>query len=242
MNDISDRQKQLLLAIMQEFMESAEAVGSMEISDRYDFDLSPATIRNEMADLMKMGYLYKTHSSAGRIPTTQAWRFYISEAMDEDQVNVKDESEAREKLFQSRFSAEALLKEAVNEISKYTGYASVAILNDSTFFSGISKLLNFTEYRNIDVLQSILIILENPNILRKVFDKAKGNNNVFLLIGDELGIESLETSALVFKHVKLHRDHDAVISVLGPARMNYSKSVPAVKFIAKNLEESTFSW
>ncbi|MEI6850003.1 MAG: hypothetical protein WCK29_03115, partial [archaeon] len=65
---------------------------------------------------------------------------------------------------------------------------------------------------------------------------------VFLLIGDEIGIEALETSSLVFKHIKLHSDHDAVIAVLGPARMNYSKSVPAVKFIAKNLEESTFGW
>ena len=239
MNDLDDRQKQLLLAVIQAFMDTATAVGSVEISDRYDFDLSPATIRNEMADLVKRGYLYKTHQSAGRIPTTQAWRFYITEALDEEEVNTVKGAEARERLFSSKFSLEKLMKEAISALSDFSGYTTLCIVNGNIFHSGITKLLDHVEFKNLDQLHKLLLVLEDIHTMGKIFSKAKGESDVYILIGEELGIESMKEAAVAFSRIRIHGIEDAYICVVGPARMTYSKVLPALKYIEKNLYDAT---
>ena len=74
---LDERSRQVLLAIIAEYVESAEPVGSRSVARRHMRGLSPATIRNVMADLEDMGYLSQPHTSAGRVPTDKAYRFYV---------------------------------------------------------------------------------------------------------------------------------------------------------------------
>ena len=78
---INDRKKKLLQAILMEFIANAEPVGSRTLTKRYDLGLSPATIRNEMSDLEEMGFLLRPHTSAGRVPTEKAYRYYVDQMM-----------------------------------------------------------------------------------------------------------------------------------------------------------------
>ena len=78
---LSDRKKVILKAIVDEYVQSATPVGSRSITDRLNLGLSPATIRNEMADLEAMGYLASPHASAGRVPTHAGYRIYVNELM-----------------------------------------------------------------------------------------------------------------------------------------------------------------
>ena len=79
--DLSERKQKILQAIIDEYVTSAEPVGSRAISKRNELGLSSATIRNEMADLEDMGYLVKPHTSAGRIPSDSGYRFYVNSLM-----------------------------------------------------------------------------------------------------------------------------------------------------------------
>ena len=99
MIDLTARQIQILRAIIQEFIETAEPVGSDTIDRKYSIGVSPATIRNEMSQLDKQGYLKKAHSSAGRIPTSIAMKLYVNELMREKELTVADEVSAKEKVW-----------------------------------------------------------------------------------------------------------------------------------------------
>ncbi len=83
MPTISPRQAQLLRIIIEEYVKSAEAVGSENIVAKYSLGVSPATVRNEMAALTQEGYLEQPHTSAGRIPTALGFRYYLSDLMEE---------------------------------------------------------------------------------------------------------------------------------------------------------------
>ena len=81
---LNERKKKILQIIIEDYISSAEPVGSRTIARKYDLGLSPATIRNEMSDLELLGYLEQPHTSAGRIPSAQAYRFYVDALIDND--------------------------------------------------------------------------------------------------------------------------------------------------------------
>lgn len=248
--NITDRQKKLMLAIIEEFTKSANPVGSEELKELYDFDFSPATIRNELADLAKEGLLYKEHSSSGRTPTTLAWRYYISDYMEEDNLDPMRELAIREKLFKHRFSIDRLVKETIDELGNFTRYLGIGIVqnmyksnyNSPIYLSGTANLLDYREYQNLESLKKVLHILENSSLLLDIFGKSKVENDVCTLIGEEIGLEAFAQSALVFQPIKLGSQEKLYICVLGPSRMNYSKVIPAVRVVVQNIKDATVAW
>ena len=102
MIELTPRQIQILRAIIEEFIETAQPVGSDTIDRKFNIGVSPATIRNEMVYLSKQDYLDKPHVSGGRIPTPKAFRLYINELMREEELSVADEVSAKEKIWESR--------------------------------------------------------------------------------------------------------------------------------------------
>ena len=247
---ISDRQKQLMIAIIKEFMSSASAIGSEELKQLYNFDLSPATIRNELADLVKEGYLYKEHSSAGRIPTTLAWRYYVSEVLRDEQINPLSETQIRDKVFQYRFSLDRLVKEATDAIADLTDYTGVGIVESSiastkiapVYLSGTSNLLLYKEFHHLELLKKILTVLENSTILLKIFTKANSNNEINILIGEEIGLPSLKDISTIFIVIPLGRTEKIYIGAIGPSRMNYSKVISSVRAIGNSIHDATVGW
>src|SRR3989344_1810633 len=103
MSDLSDRQKDLLKAIIEQFVKSGEPVGSEVIDRNHNLGVSPATIRNEMVHLTEMGYLKQPHTSARRIPTSMGFRLYIAELMKEKDMPVAAEVSIKEHLWQQRY-------------------------------------------------------------------------------------------------------------------------------------------
>ncbi len=89
--ELSDRQKDLLKAIVELYVKSGEPVGSENLEKAYNLGISPATIRNEMVRLTEMGYLKQPHTSAGRAPTSIGYRTYIQELMEEKELPVSAE-------------------------------------------------------------------------------------------------------------------------------------------------------
>ena len=81
MYDLSDRQKTLLLLLIRDYIDTAQPVGSKRLVEHYHLDLSSATIRNEMAALTEMGYLRQPHTSAGRVPSEEGYRYFVSQMM-----------------------------------------------------------------------------------------------------------------------------------------------------------------
>ncbi len=102
MNNLSERQKTLLLLIIRDYIDSAQPVGSKRLAEHYHLNLSPATIRNEMAALTEMGYLRQPHTSAGRVPTEEGYRHFVSEMMQEAELPETVKHTISHQFYQSR--------------------------------------------------------------------------------------------------------------------------------------------
>ena len=95
---LDDRKKKVLQAIVEEYVNTAEPVSSSSLTNHEDLNYSSATIRNEMADLEKAGYLEKTHTSSGRIPSEKGYRYYVDELLQDDNISLEEIKYISEKL------------------------------------------------------------------------------------------------------------------------------------------------
>ena len=126
--EMTPRKEKILAAVVESYIRTGEPVGSKTLMGELDFQVSSATIRNEMADLVEMGYLEQPHTSAGRVPTTLGYRYYIDKLMNKLEVN-KDESESIAKSVSSgRGDPEQLLEKAGEVIARLTNCAAITTL------------------------------------------------------------------------------------------------------------------
>ena len=124
---LDDRKKRILQAIVDEYVNTAEPVSSGAIAKKKGLDYSSATIRNEMSDLEKSGYLEKTHTSSGRIPSVKGYRLYVDELLKEDNISLEEINYIKEKLQIKVNQIEDLIKITTNTLSEVTHYTTVAI-------------------------------------------------------------------------------------------------------------------
>jgi heat-inducible transcriptional repressor len=124
---LDQRKKQILQAIVDDYVATAEPVASKSLIDRHDFRVSSATVRNEMSDLEHMGYLEQPHTSAGRIPSDKGYREYVDSLMTVDQLSDAEGTEIRRRLSDSFDELANLLKKASSTLAEQTGYISIAL-------------------------------------------------------------------------------------------------------------------
>jgi heat-inducible transcriptional repressor len=238
---ISERQEAILRAVVEEFMKSAEAVGSSRIVKQYDVDVSPATVRNDMVDLAEKGYLAKSHLSSGRVPTDLGLRYFVKEMMEEERLKNLDEVNVRIKVYKNRFEEEKLMSQVLDFLSDETGYAAVSLVDDTLRYRGMSSLLDYDELRDVDVLEMILRLLESSSLLQNVFTRY-GSENVSVLIGQECDLQGLRHCSVVFSRFNYYGGRNGYLGVLGPRRMRYSRVIPSVKAVRGMLEEAVRGW
>ena len=160
--DLSERKLKILQAIISDYVRSAEPVGSRTLSKKYDLGISPATIRNEMADLEAMGYLTHPHTSAGRVPSDKAYRLYVNALME------KKELSGEEKLVIAQ-----RLQGSVNEFEKTIEHAA-AVLSEITNLTSFAM----TPAQNNDTLKfiNLLPVDEQTVVLMIVAESGKISN------------------------------------------------------------------
>ncbi len=239
--ELTERQREILTAVIKEFMREADEVGSLALVEKYDLGVSSATIRNEMVKLMELGLLEKSHISSGRIPTDQALRLYVSSVLAENQLNPLVSVEIRQGIYRDRFDRNMLVKEILELLTKETDCLVFMILDGEIRYWGISQLLKNGEFKKIERLKTIFNILEDDSFLRNLTTKYSASG-VTLIIGKELGIKDLSEVAIAFTKVPFWDKNEAYVGVIGTKRMDYSVVVPALGEVKKALESSISGW
>lgn len=234
---ISDRQAKIIKAIVEEYTQTAEPVGSEALEKKYELGVSPATVRNEMADLEKKEFLKKPHTSAGRIPTPKATKFYINQLMKEKELSVTDEVAAKEKIWSHRHKVEKLLQEAVRELARRTHIVGLAMTDEGDLYhAGYANLLDLPEFYDIDVTRTVLSMLDEFSLLNEIMAKMVGEELPHVLIGNELESALLEPCSFIFTDFKTPRV-TGKLGVIGPCRLDYSAVIPLVRYFGKLIEE-----
>lgn len=125
--ELTERKLKILQAIISDYVKTAEPVGSRTLSKKYDLGISPATIRNEMADLEEMGYLTHPHTSAGRVPSDMAYRLYVNALMEKKELSREEKNIISQRLKSNLHEFEKTIEHAASVLSEITNLTSFAL-------------------------------------------------------------------------------------------------------------------
>lgn len=238
MSDLTDRQRALLKAIVEEYINTAEPVGSEAIERKHTLGVSPATIRIEMGKLTEMGYVKQPHTSAGRVPTSMGLRLYVNELMKEKQLSVTAEVSIKEQLWHERLRYERMMQEAVKALAERCRMLGLVVDDDGqVYHAGAAYILDWPEFYDIDVTRFVLSLFDEFPRLQEIIGKAQGTDPIHILFGDELEFEDLRPTGFVFTRYDVGSRH-GVVGVIGPARMNFPLVLPYVKYVRDLIYEA----
>ncbi len=160
---LDERTQSILIAVVRNFIQTADPVGSRTISKRYDFGLSPATIRNVMADLEELGFLEQPHTSAGRVPTDKAYRRYVNHLQDVTLPRPEDADIIAKWYAPMAGDNDEIMAATSRLLSEVSNYAGVVL---STFVTAIFKRIEFVKVRGKQVLA--IFVMDSANVHNKL--------------------------------------------------------------------------
>ena len=219
---LDERKKRILQAIIDEYISTAEPVSSGALVQKYGLDCSSATIRNEMAELEKSGYLDKPHTSSGRVPSAQGYRLYVNELLKEDDISLEEIKYIQSKLETRVNEIEELTKIATNTLSEVTHYTSVSV-------GPKTNLQNIEEVKFVLLGQRMLmaVILTDTGIIKETIIK----------FDEDITEEQVSTLNFIFNNKLKGKPLEAIDKPLEEyifSEMNYSLKV--IKPIMEQLD------
>ena len=243
--DLTPRQTQILKCVIEEYINSAEPVGSEELDRKYNLGVSPATIRNEMAILTEKKFLRQPHPSAGRVPTPTAMRFYVDHLMQEKQLSVADEVAAKEKVWDSRFDFDRLLRQATLALADRTRTLVVAATDTGDVYSaGAANILSMPEFFDIDITRTVLSLLDQEARIHQLFFNPEYDSSepVHIIFGEDLDWEYFQPVSFALSPFSAGRGSRGALAVIGPCRLNYSHVIPNLRYFSHLISDITSSW
>lgn len=243
MHNLTQRQVEILRAIIEEYIQTADAVGSETLEKKHNLSASPATIRNEMVRLEEFGYIKKPHSSAGRVPTPAGMKFYVNELMKERELSVVEEVALKEKVWDYREREQRFLKEVTRLLAEKTKALAVATTDEGEMYaSGYANILDMPEFYDIDVTKTLLTVLDEYEYFHNLCSNTNTEEDTYILLGDDLGNKLRGPYGLVFTKFMTPNQHIGEVGVIGPVRLNYVSIVPTVRYIGNLIEEVAKGW
>lgn len=237
MNALTARQTQILKALIDEYIETAEPVGSLALEKKYNLGISPATIRNEMNLLTKSGFLKQPHTSAGRVPTSGAMKFYVDQLMEEKQMSLTDEVKAKEEVWDERGNLDRFLNEMTHSLASRTGGMAITAMQDgSVWQAGHGNLFSYPEFLDIGACTSLFGFMdEDEQLIDLFFNRFPIETAFDVLFTEDMGFRNMPVG-IVAAHFNV-KGRNGALGVIGPVRQSYSRLVPTIRYYRSMLEE-----
>ncbi len=232
---LAERKSALLSAIINEhILSEGQTVASKVLVDKHNFKLSPATIRNEMADLEQEGYIFQPHTSAGRIPTEKGWKYYIENHVQAATLSEKQKKMIDEVLQKKGISKEIAIKQAAKQLAELSKNAVFVGLDpDNYYYTGLSYLFRQPEFQKIDLVCHISEIVDHMDeTIKKLFDDIVQASKAKIMVGSENPFGK-ECSSIMVSYQADKGSH-GVLGILGPMRMNYNNNLGLIEY-TKNI-------
>jgi heat-inducible transcriptional repressor len=330
---LNERESAILGALVYEYITSGKPVGSRSFVQKYSFSISPATMRNTMFDLERLGYLKSPHTSAGRIPTDKGYRYYVDSMIDTYDFLVNGKIKVKEEFIKREVQLDRIFESLTRTISLASKYAGVVlspkpdftvvkhielvlldnneimaimvtrsgiVINKRVIIStnvtqdelykcskfltselggyslmeikkgvidglrerlpkdeqsqmamdiaqlalaeseepdiyvdGVENLLHIPEMIESERLRSLLHLIEEKKVLRKIMEKTMESEGVYTLIGEEIREAEVSGCSIVSTSYKIGNKNVGVVGIIGPTRMDYEKVVPLIDYTGK---------
>ena len=229
---ITDRKINVLKLIVQEYVHSGEVVGSKSLLKKHDLGVSPATVRNDMAALEKMGLISQPYNSAGRLPTTQGLRVFVDYLMETlPQRFLEAENQVLETLEKNR--VQDALYDLVSRLTHVTKEITFGCVPSEgrSYYLGLSNFLQKNGPALGDETYDIIHVLENKYRFLDLLRDLDVSEKISVFIGKENILPDLESCTLIAKKIKLE-GKVAVVGILSSLRCDYAFNIAALKHLA----------
>ena len=231
---MTERQQNILSAVVEQYAEVASPVGSMLLAKL--FNVSSATIRAEMAELERLGYIMQPHTSSGRVPTDRGYRFYVNN-LNENAVASLSERRGEKALTTRVHNAgapERMIRNAVDTLVELTHNLGLATIGNQLYISGLSNLFGQPEFIGGVNVQQVAQLLDN---LEPWLREAAPNEPLSVYIGQENPVGRAAGCTLIISRFSSPFSDRSYIGTLGPTRQSYRDVMTLVSRAGQELEE-----
>ena len=233
---MNERQSQILVAVIEEYTKTGLPVGSGVLVKKYHFDVSPATLRNDMVHLEKLGLLHQPHTSAGRIPTDKGYRYFVEEIMPERELSRVEQRMLQKELLQLRAQNQRLTRTTAKLLSTLSGYVAVSGMPHSNDFSehGLKTLLQNVDTDNLDEICALAESLDyiDERCEELMVELSDGETRIF--IGAENPLSKTENYSMVVSQYEQNGEK-GIVALIGPKNMEYDKNKSLINYVKKVL-------
>ena len=234
---MTDRQEKILAAIVEQYAEVAVPVGSSLLARA--FGVSSATIRSEMAELERLGYIDQPHTSAGRLPTDGGYRYYVNQIAETDKI--QKPKDRAERALAARVSGgglpEQTIRNVVDTLVELTHNLGLATIGEQLYMSGLSNLFGQPEFMHTGQVQEVARLLDN---LEPWLYEAAPNEPLSVYIGHENPIGRSAGCSLIISRFRSPFSDSSYIGVLGPTRQSYRDVMNLVGRAGQALEGTLY--
>jgi heat-inducible transcriptional repressor len=230
---LKDRQKSLLKKIIETFVKDAKPIASGSLVGKIKEQVSPATVRSEMANLEQEGYIFQPHTSAGRIPTEKAYQFYIANYLDKEKGLTEKEKSVLEELEKEQIEDRMKIRnfaKAISDLSKQG--VMVAFSECDNYFTGLSNIFAQPEFHNSDQVVNLSSVVERMD--SEIIDLLKSDSHEpRIMVGNDNPMG--KDCSLIVSSYEIGK-YKGIIALIGPQRMDYQKNYHLLKEASKLLK------
>lgn len=234
MSELTQRQCRILAAIVKENSDTGAPVASGELTAKYQLGVSPATIRNEMAVLEELGYIYQPHTSAGRVPTDKGFRFFVNQLMEKVKLSIKEQELLKREMLKLQMAHVEMGRRLAKLLSEHSQQASFTVFPEQVSTVGLSNILDNPALPAEDAKEIAQFFDDIDQYAeRMIQDYSEKGPAAF--IGKELKLSKKSDYSMIVSGLTLPSGERGVIGLLGPKSMKYEKNLSLLEYINKLL-------
>lgn len=238
---LTQRQEKLLEKIIKEYIHSAAPVSSKLLFEKYNFEVSPATLRNEMQKLTKQGYLYQPHISAGRIPSDEGYRFFVNNLFEKGCFRIKEERKCKilEEIKEEVDNSITLIQVISKILAQSSSNLGLSFLSKQEILwkEGWERVFSEPEFQEGETAFRFIKTLNSfERNIKKFVSEISLEPKVY--IGKENPIpRSDDFSIITARFICPGYRCEGIFAILGPKRMNYNRNISLISFLTQLLQK-----
>ncbi len=231
---ITSRQAKVLACIVKIHSETGKPIASKELIDKGFFDVSGATLRNEMQALEEAGLITHPHTSSGRVPTDEGFRYFVNQLMGHVEMSMKEQQSLKKEIIKLQAVNAEIGRRLAKMLAMHSSQASFAILPEGVSSVGMSNILNNDQLLPEDT-KEIARFFDDLDEYAEQIITDYGDKEAQAFIGKELTLSKGSDYSMIVSGVKLPSGKKGVIGLIGPKSMKYPKNISLMEYITKFL-------
>jgi heat-inducible transcriptional repressor len=232
--EITQRQAKVLACIVKLHSEAGKPIASKDLIEHGYFDVSAATLRNEMQVLEKAGLITHPHTSSGRVPTDAGFRYFVNQLMGRVELSFREQQALKKEIIKLRAANAEIGRRLAKILASYTAQASFTILPEEVYATGLSHILENDQLPAEDA-KEIARFFDNLDEYADQIMNDYSDKEPQTFIGKELTLSKGSDYSMIVSGVKLPSGKKGVIGLVGPKSMKYPKNISLIEYISKFL-------